>query len=132
MRIESNTLFAIFPYLKSYAPVSIRGIEFKPSQLVDEDTALSEEERSHLNALSSVFYLQSDVRSTSMMYAVLRLDSDSNKTDDLLERLREVRILLGYIYASPHHPDGDPFYNYEFADLYLLQPYRVMRSLLGF
>jgi hypothetical protein len=64
-----------------------------------------------------------------MLYTHLHLGS-SNESRSSLKRLREARILIGYLYSSPHFPGGDPFLLHEHADLYLFEPAMVSKFLV--
>ena len=125
--MDEKVLFAILPYLKTSKQVYIRGIRFRASDDLD---GLAEDIRSHLRILFSMFFLRDDLRIKEMTYAYLPLDDDREKKRNVLRRLREARILIGYLYSSPHFPFGDPFLQLEHSSLYLVRPSMVSKYII--
>ncbi len=61
-------LFAVLPYLKTSAPVDIRGIRFRSSR---DREGLPDKAREHLTNLFSLFFLRADHRISAITYAHL-------------------------------------------------------------
>lgn len=128
--MAERVVLGIMPYLKTSEPVRVRGIWVNPSQNIDEDRRLCDECRKGLKQLFPMFYLQHGAPVDRMLYVSAHVtDTDAGRTS--LRRMREARILIGYLYTSPHFPGGDPFLRYEHADMYLFSPAEVSRFLLG-
>ena len=74
--MDKKYLFAIFPYIKTIAPVRIRGILLRSN---DDLEGLSPEQQAHLKIMFSMFFLRNNLHITHMIYACLELDEDQQK-----------------------------------------------------
>jgi hypothetical protein len=119
------------PYLKTEERIVIRGISFWPSQDLEANNELDDDCKTHLRSLFSMFYLKNDGRIEQMTYTHFHLKPNHQKPSELIMRLREARIFIGFFYSSPHFPGGDPFLLHEHADLYLFSSAHVPKFLLG-
>jgi hypothetical protein len=92
-------LFAFFPYLVTRERVNIRGITFRSSQDIAD---LLPDVQGHITTLSEMFFLEHGVRIERMICAYLELPEDKEEKDDLIRRLHEAHLLIGYLYSQPH------------------------------
>jgi hypothetical protein len=127
MRLENKVIFVILPYLKTAKPVNIRGITFRSSNDLD---GLSTEDQRHLKNLFAMFFLRNSLRITEMTYALLQLEDDQGKNEDLIDRMSQAQALIAYRYSYPHHIDGRPFLPLEYSSVYLFQAAPVSEFLV--
>jgi hypothetical protein len=119
------------PYLKTTERVVVRGIPFWPSQDLETNHAIDDDSKAHLRLLFSMFFLQNEIRIQNMIYTHLDVEINPGEPSDILSRLREACILIGFFYSSPHFPGGDPFLLREHADLHIFSATKVSKFLLG-
>lgn len=132
-RNDELILITIFPYIRVSQPVTIRGIEFLPSQSMENDTPICDQCRSHLEEIFKLFYWHDNTRIKEMMYTRIHFKEHSpSQIQTFLSKLEETRILLGYICCSPDERNiqNPPFGNYELADFFLFQPTKWTPSFL--
>jgi hypothetical protein len=125
--MASKQFFAIFPYLKTSKPVSVRDVTLRSSNDLE---GLSEEMKNHLLNLFSMFFLRNELRITEMSYTILQIGDDEEQNEALMQRLREAQILIAYRYSRPHPIDGRPFLILEYSSLYLFDAKQVSDSLV--
>jgi hypothetical protein len=122
-------MFAILPYLKTSGLVKVRGIEFRSS---NDLKGLSDQVQEHLRALFSMFFLRANHRIKEMVYSHLDFSSSSaEEFDDMLKRLRQAHILIGYLYSSPQPKSDRPALDLEHSSLYLFNTFRTSNVLLS-
>jgi hypothetical protein len=131
--IPERTVFAFFPYLITRERVRIRSIEFRSNQDIAD---LPADVQEHLTTLSQMFLLEDGVRIEEMICAYLELPEDNDEQEDVLRRLHEARLLVGYLYSHPH-PSGAVFLPFENSTLFvfrlgdtLCKPGMVITSLV--
>jgi len=119
-------MFAIFPYLITTEPISIRGITFHSSNDLD---GCSEDEKSHLQTLFKLFFFREDFRIIKMAHACLKYSKNRVEYYKLLQKLREAQTLIAYVYSSPEFCGRNPFgggpyplCSLEHSSLYLFFP----------
>lgn len=125
MAEDSNLCsFAVFPFLKTTAPVTIGGITLRSTS---DTTDLSADQARHVNEIAEMLFLQDHLRIRSASYArVPFVDLDRPDEDyATLEDLADLQAVVAYCYGSPHTIFGDPFFRYEHASLALFSPGRV-------
>lgn len=117
---------AMFPFLKTSAPVSIGNITFRST---DDTSQLSAEQAERVREIAEMLFLKNDLRIKTATYAVVPfIDVDHPGPD--LEYLSRVQAVVAYEYASPHEIFGDPFLSTEHASLAIFSPGRVSLSLV--
>jgi hypothetical protein len=122
---QSNpSSFAVFPFLKTSAPVTLGGITLRSTLDTDD---LSAVEATHVKEIAEMLFLQDHLRIRSASYArVPFVDLDrSDEMSATVQDLADLQAIVAYCYASPHPIFGDPFFRYEHASLALFSPGRV-------
>lgn len=120
-------LFAVLPYLKTSAPVDIRGIRFRSSRDLE---GLPDIAREHLTNLFSLFFLRVDHRISAMTYAHLDFSAGAEGFNDALVRLRQAHAFIGYLYSAPQSGTERPVLDLEHSSLYLFNVTSVSNALL--
>lgn len=118
---QENYSFAVFPFLKTRGAVSIGNLTFRSTDVTD---GLSSEQEACVNEISSMLFLQDNLRIKSSSYAVVPFVDLSDLTTDI-EYLMNVRSVVAYCYASPRHEFGDLFLSSEHASMAIFTPSRV-------
>jgi hypothetical protein len=116
--------FAVFPFLKTSAPLTIGGITLRSTA---DTTDLAADQAKHVNEIAEMLFLQDHLRIHSASYARVPF-VDLDRPDEVyatLEDLADLQAVVAYCYASPHPIFGDPFFRYEHASLALFSPGRV-------
>src|SRR5262245_55245810 len=113
--------FAVFPFLKTSAPVTIGGITLRST--VDTGD-LSAVEAKQVKEIAEMLFLQDHLQIRSASYArVPFVDLDrSDEVSATAQDLADLQAIVAYCYASPHPIFGDPFFQYEHASLALFSP----------
>ena len=102
----------------------LRGIIFKG---IHDVSGLSEDEKKHLAGIHSIIYLRNNVRPAHLTYAVLRLSEDAAANRSSIENLYIAQLMVSYLYTSPHHWDGKPFFPAENACMFVFEPTVISR-----
>jgi hypothetical protein len=76
-----------------------------------------------------MLYARDDIRIAEAAYAITE-PLDSIRPGPILERLDRIRLVVGYLYSSPHPTRGDPFMPFEFANMVVVQPANVSTFLV--
>ena len=121
-----NSIFCIFPYLKTNQRLRLRGVEFRSSSDLDD---LDAEARDHLKTLCAMFFLGDGVQIREMTCASIQTGGDGAYLRDTLRRVHDTRLLIGYLYSSPQ-PMGGVFLPSESSSLFVFRPDRVVSSLV--
>lgn len=130
--MAKQVFYGIMPYLKTTKRVVVRGIPFWPSQDLETNHEIDDDCKDHLRSLFSMFFLQNEIRIQNMIYTYLHVEINPREPSDILSRLREACILIGFFYSSPHFPSGGPpFLLREHADLHLFSAMKISKYLLG-
>lgn len=127
MKIESQHLFAIFPYLKTSTPVFYKNLTLRNCS---DTNGLSNEAIHHLKVLRSMFMLRHNVRIQNVTYAYLFPAGEQAQTTQFIQSLLEFQAITCFIYSSPHPTFGDPFLTYEHSSFFLLTPERFTKHLV--
>ena len=117
---------AVFPFLKTSAPVDIGGVTFRST---DDTSGLSADTARGIAQVAKMLFLQDDLRIKSASYSVVPF-IDLEHPGSALEKLRRIQTILAYCYAIPHHIFGDPHLRYEHASLVVFSPGRVWAFLV--
>jgi hypothetical protein len=118
--VETEYLFAFFPYLKTSDTVSYRNLTLRSS---DDNTGLPPQAIQHLEAIRPMFFLRDHVRIKRTSYA-FHTSTDKLTTSQFTKQLLEFQTLISLIYSTPHPSQGDPFLYNEHSSLYVFQPTR--------
>lgn len=118
--------FAIFPCLKTSAPICIGGYTFRSTT---DLSGLSDEQAAAVSEVAAMLYARDDVRIADAVYAITE-PLGSLRPGPVIERLNRVRAVVGYLYSSPHPTNGDAFMPFEFASLAVVQPANVSTFLV--
>jgi hypothetical protein len=113
--------FAIFPFLKTTAPVQLGQFTFRATA---DLTDLSSEESEHLQKIMQMLFLQDDLRITSASYTKIPyvpLDY-AQEAEKELRPLEVIQAVLAYCYGAPQPYQDRPFLEYEHASLAVLSP----------
>jgi hypothetical protein len=118
--VDTEYLFAFFPYLKTSNTVSYRNLTLRSS---DDSTGLPPEAIQHLEAIRPMFFLRDHVRIKRMSYA-FHTSTGKLTTSQFTKQLLEFQTLISFIYSAPHPSQGDPFLYSEHSSLYVFRPTR--------
>jgi len=118
---EPHFSVAVFPFLKTSAPVEIGGYIFRSTT----DTAdLPEPQAKAVLEIAEMLFLQGNLRIKSASYAIVPfVDFDRQSPD--LERLARLRLAVAYFYAAPHDVFDTVFLDPEEASLVVFSPKKV-------
>lgn len=132
--MTSTTMFALFPYLYTSAPLMVRDVEFRSAADIG---LLSEAGRDELRALARLFYMRGDKRISAerITYAWFPLEQGDEAMLEWLRRVQEAQDLLAYMYAVPSDT-GNAIIPFEQADLYIFSSqdgarHRLVHSNFG-
>jgi len=110
--------FAVFPLLKTSAPVHLPGISLYST---DDTANLGPEDAKHVATIAAMLFLQDDLRITSATYGRVPF-IDLDRPDIASEQLDRVQAIIAYAYATPHPTSGGSFLAYENASLAIFTP----------
>jgi len=117
--------FAVFPFLKTHASVSIGELTFRSTT---DMSGLTAEQAKQVSDVSEMLFLQDNFRVRSASYALgpaIDLDDPGDKYVPVLQDLEDLQAAVAYCYASSHPIFCDPFFRYEHASLLVFSPGRV-------
>ena len=117
---------AVFPCLKTSAPICIGGYTFRSTT---DLSGLPVEQAGAVSEVACMLYARDDVRIAEASYSITE-PLGSLRPGPIIERLDRVRTVVGYLYSSPHPANGDPFMPFEFASLAVVQPSNVSTFLI--
>jgi hypothetical protein len=126
MMASSNFSVAIFPYLKTSAPVRLGRYVFRSTTDLDE---LPPEQSAAVAELSAMLYLRDDLRIDRASYAIAPEMGPLRPGASVLD-LERVRTVVAYLYSSPHPTFGNVFLSPENVSLAVVQPARVITHLV--
>jgi Apea-like HEPN len=121
MMTEVDFAVAIFPFLKTSAPVRIGGHIFRST--LDTD-GLPAHQATAIRELSQMLFVQGDLRVKSASYAILPT-LEVHSADLRLTHLAHLRDVVAYLYAAPHDVFENVFLPPEEISLALFTPSRV-------
>ncbi len=117
---------AVFPFLKTTAPVDVGGVIFRST---DDVSGLDTGKTRSVVEVAEMLFLQDDLRIKAASYCVLPF-IDLEHPGSALEQLRRIQAIVAYCYAVPHNIFGDPYLRYEHASLAVFSPGRVWDFLV--
>jgi hypothetical protein len=118
---EADFAVAIFPFLKTSAPVRIGGYCFRSTVDVE---GLPSHQAKAVGELSQMLFVQNDLRVKSASYAILPA-LEVHSGDHRLVELAHLRDVVAYLYAAPHDVFENVFLAPEEISLVLFTPGRV-------
>jgi hypothetical protein len=118
---EADFAVAIFPFLKTSAPVRIGGYIFRSTTDVE---GLPPHQAKAIGELSQMLFAQNDLRVKSASYAILPA-LEVHSGDRRLVELAHLRDVVAYFYAAPHDIFENVFLSPEEISLVLFTPSRV-------
>ena len=117
---------ALFPFLKTSAPVQIGPYLFRSTSDVE---GLPDAQAGAVSELAAMLYLRDDVRIATAAYAIVPA-LGSLRPGPVLEGLDRVRAIVGYVYSAPHPTSGDIFLPFDMASLAVVAPAPVFAVLM--
>jgi hypothetical protein len=117
---------AVFPYLKTSAPITLGGFTFRST---DDRTGLSEADADHVRDIADMLFLQDDFRIKSATYALLP-PLDFTDPELSFRELEQLQAIVAYWYSAPHSTFGDPLLPFEQASLAIFSPEPVPIDLV--
>ena len=117
---------AVFPYLKTLAPVTIGKYRFRST---DDTDGLPAPVACAVRDIADMLFVKDDLRVTSASYAVVSwIKQDSPGSE--LERLIQLRAIVAYLYSHPHDSFDSVLLTPEDCSLIVLSPDRVSKFLV--
>lgn len=123
---ETTFSVAVFPFLKTSAPVPIGSYLFRST---DDRAGLPEGQASAVAEIASMLFAKDDFRVESASYAVLP-HVDQNRPGENLERLIELQAVVTYLYSQPHEVFDSLLLTPEDCMLHLFTPGEVSEFLV--
>jgi Apea-like HEPN len=115
---ETDFAVAVFPFLKTSAPVAIGSYTFRSTTDVD---ALPQPEAKALREIAPMLFVQGDLRVKSASYAIVP-GLEVHSADRRLVELEHVRDVVAYLYSAPHQVFDTVFLSPEEISLVLFTP----------
>jgi hypothetical protein len=113
---------AVFPFLKTSAPLTLGGFGFRcTSDLSD----LTEEEQGDVRAVTEMLYVRDDYRIERATYCLVRGTHLLEPSTQVLRALRDVQAVVAYAYTDPRHEFGNLFLSSDHASLVVFSPATV-------
>lgn len=78
-----------------------------------------------IKKVKQLFYMRDNYQIDKMSFCLVETDLTKNEDVPLKETLTEIRLILGYIYSSPHPTFLETFLNYESTTYYHVIPRKV-------
>lgn len=123
---EADFSVAIFPFLKTSAPLQLGGYSFRCTTDLE---GLPEEQAKAVSELAAMLYLRDDIRIARSTYAIAE-PLGVFRPGPVAERLERIRAVVGYIYSAPNPMNGDVFLPFESASLLVVSPGGVIIHLV--
>ena len=123
---SAGRAIAVFPFLKTSAPIRIGNFIFRST---DDREGLTAEESVHVDEIAAMLFLKDDLRIRSASYAMLSAIDFEEPEPSLLE-LEHVQSIVAYCYSAPHPTLGDIFLSSEHASIAVFSPEPVVTFLL--
>lgn len=118
---DANFAIAVFPFLKTSAPVEIGGYTFRSTKDVG---GLPPEQGKAIGEIAQMLFARNNLRVKSASYAILPT-LEVHSGDLRLGHLAHLRDVVAYFYAAPHDVLEDVFLPPEEISLVLFTPSRV-------
>lgn len=119
--LTSEFGIAVFPCLKTSAPIYIGGYKFRSTTDLSE---LPDEQATAVSEIAAMLYARDDVQIAKAVYAITE-PLGIMRPGPIISKLERVRAVVGYIYSSPKPVSGDAFMPFEFSSLAVVQPAKV-------
>jgi hypothetical protein len=117
---------AVFPFLKTHAPIGLGSFTFRST---DDVAGLGEEDAAHVRQVAEMLFLQDDLRVRSASYAILPA-IDLENDESCLQELEHLQAIVAYCYSAPHSTFGTPFFSLEHSSLVVFSPEPVLTFLV--
>ncbi len=118
---EPGVAFAVFPFLKTSAPVRLGSFTFRST---DDSTDLSAQDSAHLAEITRMLFLKDDLRIRSASYTLLPA-FDLDRPNQSIKQLEHIQAIVAYCYIAPHRTSDDPFLHFEHPSLAIFNPQPV-------
>jgi hypothetical protein len=112
---------AVFPFLKTSAPVRVGGYTFRSTSDVE---GLPLDQAKAIGEIAPILFAQGNLRVRSACYAIVPT-LEVHSADLRLGHLAHLRDVVAYFYAGPHEVFEDVFLSPEEISLVLFTPARV-------
>ena len=114
-------LYVVLPYLTTSNPMEIRGVVFRSSRDID---FFEDEVKDTFTKIFNMFYLKDDYKIDEMAYAYFEYQNDI-ELKNILDDLVKIKILLSFLYSSPHPSNLSTGLKDEHAQMYLFYPMKI-------
>lgn len=94
--VEGDFAIAVFPFLKTSAPVAIGPYTFRSTTDVD---ALPESQAIAVGEIASMLFVQGDLRVKSASYTIVP-SLQVHSADPRIAELRRLRDIVAYLYSA--------------------------------
>jgi hypothetical protein len=118
---DADFAIAVFPFLKTSAPVRIGGYIFRSTKDV---SGLPPEQAKAVTEIAQMLFAQNDLRVKSASYTILPA-IEVHSDDRRLVELAHIRDVVAYFYAAPHEVFENVLLAPEEVSLLLFTPGRV-------
>lgn len=118
---EQDFAIAVFPFLKTSAPIRIGGYIFRST---DDLGDLPEDQATAVRDIREMLFVHSDLRVKSASFAIIP-GLEVHSGDTRLQQLEILRDVVAYFYSSPHEIFDTVFLHPEEVSLALIRPDRV-------
>ncbi|MBV5269925.1 MAG: hypothetical protein JZU55_08515 [Afipia sp.] len=112
---------AVFPFLKTHAPIRIGGYTFRST---DDVEGLPPNQARAVDEIKCMLFVQDELRVKTASYAILP-HVQLHNADQRLTHLADLRAVVAYLYSAPHEIFETVFLAPEDVSLALLTPERV-------
>lgn len=118
---EVRFTVAVFPFLKTSAPVELGGHTFRSTDDVD---GLPQPQSKAVTEIARMLFVHGDARVKSASYAIVP-GLEVHSTDRRLVELAHLRSVVAYLYSAPNSVFESVFLSPEETSLVLFTPSRV-------
>ena len=124
--IDTTYSVAVFPFLKTEAPVRLGDLVFRSTNDVD---GLPSAQASSVVEISKMLFLRDNLRIRSASYAIVPFVDLTYSMPDV-PYLSNVQAVVAYMYAAPTDVSGRSFLTSEHATMVVFTPDRVSSLLV--
>lgn len=117
-----TSVFMILPYLRTDEPFAIAETTFRSSH---DRSILTPEESQELDHILSLFYLTEVNQLDEVLYTLLRMPEDSQRSQEIVEKVRAAHTIIGFLLMN------SPYDSYEQLTSYWIVPREVMQEQEG-
>ncbi len=104
-----TSVFVVLPYLRTDEPFTIAETTFRNSHNRD---GLTTEESQELDYIQSLFYLTEDDPLDEVLYVLLRMPEDNQKSQTIVEQVRSAHTVLGFLLMNHPHDSYEQLTSY--------------------